>query len=211
MQSNLIKSLNKRYAVKKFDRSRKLSDQMVDEILEAARLTATSYGLQLMKVVLVKDQNLREKLVNCSFGQRQVLDASHLLVLCRLKELDLSHFENYVNKMATIRGVSLESLDGFKNMMVNSILTKSKDEQEVWMDKQVYIELGNLLTTCAVLGVDSCPMEGFISEEYDECLQLSEQNLKAVLVLPIGYRADDDKNASLKKVRRSSDDFIVVI
>lgn len=209
MGSHLIDSLQNRYAVKKFDATKKLSNEVVEEILEAGRLTATSYGLQLMKVVVVENQDIREKLVNCSFGQRQVAEASHLLVLCRERDLDLSHFEDYIDNVAKIREQEKTSLDGFKNMMVRSILTKSDEEQQVWMEKQIYILLGNLLTACAVLNVDSCPMEGFLPEEYDEILGLEKENLAAVLALPIGYRAADDPNAKRKKVRRSEDQFLL--
>jgi nitroreductase len=211
MYTDLIKSLQKRYAVKKFDASKQLSAAQIEDILEAARLTATSYGLQLMKVVVVEDPELREKLVNCSFGQRQVADASHLLVLCRERELDLDHFEDYISNVSSTRDVEKSTLDGFKNMMTKSILTKSKEEQVTWMDKQIYILLGNLLTACAVLGIDSCPMEGFIPDEYDEILGLEKENLSAVLALPVGFRAADDPNAQRKKVRRSEDQFILKV
>jgi nitroreductase len=208
---DLISSLNKRYACKKFNPNKVLSQLQVDEIIEAGRLTATSYGAQLMKFVLVEHKELREKLVNCSFGQRQVADASHLLVICRERDIDLSHFEDYISRVAEVRGTEIEKLDGFKNMMANSILTKSEEDQEIWMNKQCYIALGNLLTACAIMGIDSCPMEGFLPEEYDEILDLEKQNLASVLVLPIGFRADDCPNASNKKVRRKTEDFLVKI
>lgn len=211
MEKKLIDSLKSRYAVKKFDSSKKLTQEQLETVLEAARLTATSYGLQLMKLVVVEDEALRKELVACSFGQQQVADASHLLVLCREKELDLKHFEDYVNLVSKTRNQNPDSLDGFKNMMVNSILTKSEEEQEIWLEKQVYIELGNLLTSCALLGIDSCPMEGFINEEYDKILDLPDRNLASVLVLPIGYKAEDDFNAKNAKVRRDSENFILKI
>jgi len=208
---NVIEALNKRYATKKFNPDKKLSAETVDQIIEAGRLTATSYGAQLLKIVKVENTEFREKLVNCSFGQRQVADASDLLIICRERDLDLIHFEKYVENVSKTRGVALEKLDGFKNMMVNSILTKSEEEQVLWMEKQCYIVLGNLLNTCAILGVDSCPMEGFIPEEYDRILGLDSMNLASVLVLPIGVRADDDPNFSNAKVRRSTEDFLVKI
>jgi nitroreductase len=211
MEEKLLGALNYRYAVKKFDAEKKLSETQVETLLESARLTATSYGLQLMKIVVVENPELRQQLVKCSFGQEQVRDASHLLVLCRERDLELKHFETYVNQIAKTRSQDPESLEGFKNMMVNSILTKSEDEQVIWLEKQVYIKLGNLLTACAVLGIDSCPMEGFIPEEYDRILGLSERNLASVLALPIGFRSADDKNSKLKKVRRPKDDFLITL
>lgn len=208
---NIIEALNKRYATKKFDASKKLSQAQIDDLIEAGRLTATSYGLQLMKFVLVENPEKREELVSCSFGQRQVVEASHLIVMCRERDLELAHFEEYTNRMAAARNQNPEDLEGFKNMMVNSILTKSEGEQILWLEKQVYIALGNMLTACAALEIDSCPMEGFIPEEYDEILNLKEQNLSAVLVLPVGYRSKDDLSAERAKVRRSKDQFLLKI
>lgn len=209
MSTDLINSLNRRYAVKKFDATKKLTEAQLNELIESARLTATSYGLQLMKLVVVDDQELKEKLVNCSFGQRQVADCSHLLVLCRERDLDLDHIDQYISNISETREVETEKLSGFKNAMTNSILTKKKEDQDLWMDKQVYIALGNLLTVCAVLDIGSCPMEGFIPEEYDEILGLEAMNLASVLVLPVGFPHPDDPNAKNKKVRRSEDQFLV--
>lgn len=209
MTSKLIKSLQSRYAVKKFDPNKKLTTEQLQALLEAGRLTATSYGLQLMKIVVVEDTSLRKKLVDFSFGQQQVADASHLLVLCRENGVDQDHIEAYVRNMAEIRNIHEDSLSGYKNAMTNSILNMPKEDQNAWMDKQVYILLGNLMTVCAVLDIGSCPMEGFIPEEYDKILGLNQMGLASVLVLPVGYAAIEDPNALRKKVRRAEQQFIV--
>ncbi|UKN00794.1 NAD(P)H-dependent oxidoreductase [Paracrocinitomix mangrovi] len=208
MDKQIIDSLKSRYAVKKFDPTKKLTEKQLENVLEATRLTATSYGLQLMKVVLVNDKDTREKLVDCSFGQRQVADASHLLVLCRERDFDLDHIEDYVQNIADTRKVEADSLSGFKNGMAK-LLTKRKEDQVSWMDKQVYIALGNLITTCAIMGIGACPMEGFIPDEYDEILDLKSQNLASVLVLPIGFPAEDDPGAKRAKVRRPIEKFVI--
>ena len=208
---NIIDALNKRYATKKFNPSKKLTDKQIHELIDAGRLTATSYGLQLMKFVLVENPELREQLVKCSFGQRQVVEASHLIVMCRERDLELAHFEEYTERIAKTRGQDPADLEGFKNMMVNSILTKSDDEQTLWLEKQVYIVLGNMLTSCAAMGIDACPMEGFIPEEYDDILNLADHNLSAVLVLPVGFRSDEDPSINRAKVRRYMDQFLVKI
>lgn len=210
METKLIKSLQERYAVKKFDPARKLTNEQLEELIESARLTATSYGLQLMKVVIVEDPALRERLVDSSYGQRQVADASHLLVLCRERKLKAEHIEGYVKNISETRKLKAEELDGFKNTMKNSLLNKSEEDLTTWMNKQVYITLGTLLTACAVLNIGSCPMEGFIAKDYDEILELEALNLACVLVLPIGYAAEDDPNAKSKKVRRSGEQFVVM-
>ncbi|MGB1103581.1 MAG: NAD(P)H-dependent oxidoreductase [Crocinitomicaceae bacterium] len=208
---DLIKALNSRYATKKFDPTKKLSDEVVNQVIEAARLTPTSYGMQLMKLVVVENPKLRELLVSASFGQNQVKDSSHLLVLCREKEVEQIHIDNYISNIAETREQEFDQLSGFKNALEKSILTKSAEQNGDWMNRQVYIALGNILTSCAVLGIDSCPMEGFVPEEYDRILNLEDKGLKSVLVIPIGFRAADDYNAKNKKVRRSTADFLVRI
>lgn len=211
MNEQLLKALNTRYATQKFDASKKLDASQLATILEAVRLTPTSYGLQLMKIVVVEDPVLREKLFAHSFGQKQVLEASHLLILCCEKEVDESHISNYISTISATRNIPVENLHGFQEMMKKSILPMNEDTRNIWMEKQVYIALGNLLTACAILNVDACPMEGFSRKDYNEILQLHDKNLSSIVIIPIGFRANDDANASKKKVRRAPHDFIVRI
>jgi nitroreductase len=208
---DLIKALNNRYATKKFDATKKLSQDIVEQLIEAARLTPTSYGLQLMKLVVVENPKLREELVSASYGQNQVKDSSHLFVLCREENVTKDHIESYMSNIAGTRSVEIEKLNPFKNAIDQAVLPKTDEEKSDWMGRQVYIALGNLLTSCAILGVDSCPMEGFVPDEYDRILDLKSKGLKSVLVVPVGYRASDDFNAQNKKVRRDSADFLVRI
>jgi len=208
---DLIKALNNRYATKKFDATKKLSQDIVEQLIEAARLTPTSYGLQLMKLVVVENPKLREELVSASYGQNQVKDSSHLFVLCREENVTEDHIESYMSNIAGTRSVEIEKLNPFKNAIEQAVLPKTDEEKSDWMGRQVYIALGNLLTSCAILGVDSCPMEGFVPDEYDRILDLKSKGLKSVLVVPVGYRASDDFNAQNKKVRRDSADFLVRI
>jgi nitroreductase len=211
MKQDIITALNYRYATKKFDKGAFLLPGEIDVILEALRLTPTSYGLQFMKVVVVEDRELREKLLPAAYNQKQVVEASHLLVLCREKELNESLVDTFILDSANSRGVEPISLDGFKRAIMQNILSLGTSQQKEWLEKQVYIALGNLMNTCAMLNIDSCPMEGFIPEQFTEILDLSKRNLVPVLVVPIGKRAVDDKNAQLKKVRRSKENFIVRI
>ena len=211
MDKEIITALNRRYATKKFDPTKKISPQNLTSLLEATRLTPTSYGLQLMKLVVVENPTVKAELFEHSFNQQQVKDASHVLVLCREKEIDESHIEAYISTISQTREIPTERLDGFKNMMINSILGMSNNDRNIWMDKQVYIALGNLLTSCAVLDIDSCPMEGFKAEAYDDILNLGAHNLTSILTIPVGYRSADDHNATIKKVRRSTTDFIIHI
>ncbi len=209
MNKTIIDALNYRYATKKFDPTKKLDNEQIDALIETARLTATSYGMQLMKLVVVENQDIKDKLVEASYGQKQVSDASQVLVLCREKNFDESLIQGYINNIAQIRAVELDKLEGFKNAMSGNLLNKPKSELEVWMNNQVYITLGKLMMTCALLKIDSCPMEGFQPDKYDKILNLSEKNLTAVLVLPVGYRSEEDKNSKAKKVRRLQEDFLI--
>ncbi|NOQ75905.1 MAG: NAD(P)H-dependent oxidoreductase [Crocinitomix sp.] len=209
MEKQILNALNARYATKRFDPEKKLSESQLSTVLDAARLTPTSYGLQLMKVVVVEAAEKRKALLPYSFAQKQVVDASHLLVLCREKIAEPAHIEAYITNISTTREIPEENLEGFKKMMLGSIADMSEEAIEIWMDKQVYITLGNLLNICAFMQIDSCPMEGFQVEAYNKELGLDDLNLSAVLVLPIGYRSENDANAKHKKVRRSNEDFVV--
>lgn len=209
MEMKIINALKERYATKKFDADKKLTEEKLEALIETTRLTATSFGLQLMKLVVVENQEIKEKLVSLSYGQRQVADASHVLVLCRESKIKESHIEAYIDNISKTRDVELNKLDGYKKSMKQSILSKSEEQLKIWMNNQIYIALGKLLTVCALLKIDSCPMEGFQSEEYDKILGLEALNLASVLVLPVGYRSEMDKNASAKKVRRSKENFVI--
>jgi len=209
MNKILLSALNTRYATKKFDATKKVPSETIEALIEAIRLTPTSYGLQLMKVVLVENKALREELVPHAFGQRQIADASHLIILCREMDAQADHIDAYIENIADTRSIHVDHLSGFRNMMYNTVLKMTPENQEDWMKRQVYIALGNLLTSCAVLGVDACPMEGFIPAEFDRVLGLSKLNLSSVLAIPVGYRAEDDKNATIKKVRRPLNEFLV--
>jgi nitroreductase len=211
MNEILLSALNTRYATKKFDATKKVPSETIEALIEAIRLTPTSYGLQLMKVVLVENKALREELVPHAFGQQQIADASHLIILCRELDAQADHIDAYIENIADTRSIHVDHLSGFRNMMYNTVLKMTPAQQEDWMKQQVYIALGNLLTSCAILEIDACPMEGFLPSEFDRILGLEEMNLSSVLVIPIGYRAEDDKNASLKKVRRPLPEFLVTI
>ena len=211
MEQQLLGALNHRYATKRFNPQKKLNAKQVKTLIEAVRLTATSYGLQLMKLVVVEDNTLREKLRHHSYDQSQVTDASHLFILCRERTLSEKEFTGHVHNISEIRGVPVDSLELARSNWIKEILGKSQHDQELWMDKQVYIALGNLLTACAIIGVDACPMEGFEPTEYDRILALEEKNLASVLAVPVGFRSDEDGYAKAKKVRRPADQFVVKI
>lgn len=208
---NTIDSLQWRYAVKKFDDSKRLSDNQITILKNAFNLTATSYGLQTIKLVIVNNKEIRKKLVQLSWNQQQVIQASHLFVICVPKKFDTNFIENHFNLVKEIRKTPDEILNPFKERLIDMVKSKSQEELFLWNKNQAYIALGNLLTVCAVEKIDSCPMEGFIPDKYDEILELEKHNLTSILVLPVGYRADDDFMKDEPKVRKDIKDTIIEI
>lgn len=198
----IIEDLNWRYAVKKYDPEKKLSKEQVDIIKESLRLVPTSYGIQPLKYLIIEDPVLREKLKVASYGQTQVTDASHLIVICSYLDVHDEHIDTYMKNIVEIRDVTLESTAKFGDYIKEIVSKLTRSEKEEWNSKQAYIALGQLMHTCATMRIDATPMEGFDSERYDEILNLRDQNLKATLVCAIGYRSEEDQAQHRKKVRR---------
>lgn len=201
MSSSVISALNWRYATKKFDPSKKLTDAQLSDLLEALRLTPTSFGLQPYKFIVITDPALREKMKANSWNQSQVTDASHLIAICSMKTMDAGYIDTYVNDMAKTRGASLDTLKGYRDMMTGYIARQTPAETAEWIRRQSYLALGTLLVVAAELQIDACPMEGFDRTKIDELLGLSETNFTVASLCPVGFRASDDAMASMKKVR----------
>tara|TARA_R110000868_G_scaffold98054_1_gene269879 strand:+ start:835 stop:1467 length:633 start_codon:yes stop_codon:yes gene_type:complete len=208
---DIIKKLEWRYAVKKFNPDKFLSEEKLDKLKQAFNLTATSYGLQPIKLLVVNNKVLQQELVKFSYGQKQVAEASHVFVICIEKQIDKKFIHDYFARVQQIRNTSDEILDPFKGALVESFSKKEREEVKSWATNQAYLALGTLLTVCALEEIDACPMEGFQPNSYDELLGLDQLKLTSVLVLPVGYRANDDMFATLKKVRRDLDDSIIHI
>lgn len=206
-----IQQLKWRYATKKFDATKKLTKAKLNIITEAFNLTATSFGLQTIKLVVIESKTVREPLVAHTYNQKQVLDASHLLVICiqdNIEEIDVS---NYYQNIKNIRNTPENILKPYREGLASMMQGKSQQERQEWSKNQAYIALGNLLTVCAMEEIDSCPMEGFIPAKYDQTLKLNQKGLKSVLLLPIGYRAEDDMFSTLKKVRKPIKEAVINI
>ncbi|WP_431158113.1 NAD(P)H-dependent oxidoreductase [Winogradskyella poriferorum] len=206
---SIIEQLNWRYATKKFDSSRSLSEDQIDTLKQAFNLTALSYGLQTLKLIVIKDKDIREGLVEVSFGQKQVVDASHLLVLCIKDNIDQEDVEDHFTTIKSIRNTSDAILDPFKEQLKNTINDMPGSKKIDWATRQAYIALGNLMTVCAIEEIDSCPMEGFLPDKLDKKLKLKDHGLKSVLLLPVGFRAEDDLFATLKKVRKPISETVI--
>ena len=208
---NTIEKLKWRYATKKFNPTKKLSEKKLQLLKEAFNLTATSFGLQTISMVVVSNETLRETLVEHAYGQKQVLQASHLLVICIQGDIQDLDVNTYYQNIRDIRNTPNDILDPYRNNLLTMMEAKSVEERQQWSRNQAYIALGNLMTVCAIEGIDAIPMEGFIPEQFDRILNLQEYGLKSVLLLPVGYRAEDDMFADFKKVRKPIDEVIIEI
>ena len=208
---NIINSLEWRYATKKFDPSKKLSNQQVETLKQAFNLTATSFGLQPLKLIVISNKELQEKFVACAYYQRQVADASHLLVFCIENDTTSEDINNYFDLEKKVRNIEEDVISDFRKQLLEMYENKSLEEKQQSAIYQAYIALGNLMTVCAVEKIDCCPMEGFVPSKVDELLNLSENNLTSVLMLPVGYGAEDDVMRNMKKVRKSLSDTIIEI
>lgn len=205
---SLLNTLHWRYATKKFNTEKKLTEDQITDILKGMNLAPSSLGLQPYEFIVIHDKKIQHLLADHSYGQQQITQASHIIVIAAKKEITSSYVESYLNHIAKIRKVSLESLDDYKNMILGFLEGKSHEEQLIWAQKQSYIVVGILMALCTDMHIDSCPMEGFIPEKYNEILGLSEMGLTATVVIPVGYRADDDEYASHKKVRKTLEDIV---
>jgi nitroreductase len=208
---NNIEHLEWRYAVKKFDTKKILPKEKIQGLKQAFNLTATSYGLQPIKMLVIKNKELQGLLVAHSYGQQQVGEASHVLVICIEGKIDKEYITKYFEQVKKIRGTNDKVLNPFKDSLVESFSKKEAEEVRRWATNQAYLALGTLLSFCGLEEIDSCPMEGFIPKEYDRLLKLDTLGLNSVLVLPVGYRAEDDMFSEMKKVRKNIDDIIIEI
>ena len=209
--SNTIESLEWRYAVKKFDASKNIGKENIEKLKKAFSLTATSYGLQPIKMVVVESKEIQKKLVPHSYNQPQIEQASHVLVLCVEKSIMKDTVNTYFDSVKTIRGTRDEIIEPYKKMMHSSFEKMTNEEIFIWSKHQAYIALGNLMTVCALEKIDACPMEGFTPQGYSDILRLEKLNLTPVLVLPVGIRAEDDMFATFKKVRKDISESVIDI
>lgn len=209
---NLIDTLNWRYATKKFDPTKKIGSTHLELLKEAVRLSVSSYGLQLYKVLIIEDPKVKELLREASWDQSQITDASHLFVFCSYNQNFNEGVDSYINLLQ--EGVDESKKPGIQaygQSIKENIDSMEESEKKAWSEKQVYLAMNNLLIAAGELKLDACPMEGFEPDKFDEILGLTEQGLHAVLVAPVGFRALDDLAQFRKKVRRSSEELFELI
>jgi len=206
----LIEALEWRYATKKFNATKKIDEETWSSLEKALILTPSSYGLQPWKFVVVQNQQIKDQLRAVSWNQSQVSDCSHHVVFVIKEKMDEAHITHFIEQTAKVREMDPASMDGYKKIIIGDLVqgARSKVITE-WAARQAYIALGNFMTAAAVLGVDACPLEGIDPVKYDEILGLTGTGWKTVCACPAGYRADDDKYATAKKVRFDSSEIIV--
>lgn len=207
-----LEKLQWRYATKKFDVSKKIPDATWKILEQSLVLAPSSFGLQPWQFFVIRNPEIRQKLVEHSWGQQPVVEASHLVVFAIKQNLDNNDVDRYIQRMAEVRQVSTEELAGFGNVVKGFLHNPPYPlDVEQWAAKQAYIALGFFMTCAAMLEIDTLPMEGFIPAKYDEVLDLNSKGYSAVVVCAAGYRAQDDKYAQTPKVRYPTEQVVQYI
>ena len=209
--SNFIENANWRYATKKFDATKKVSTEDFNFLKEAIRLSASSYGLQLYKVIIVENPEVRAKLQPAAYGQSQIVDASHLIVFANQTSFDDSDIDAYISNALKTRNLPADALKGFEDYMKGALNAMPVEARPNWTAKQTYLALGNLLNAASELKIDVTPMEGFIPAQFNEILGLDKLNLNAAVVAAVGYRHEEDGHQHFAKVRKSNEDLFQTI
>jgi nitroreductase len=204
-------ALNWRYACKKFDPTKKISDLDWSTLKDSLVFTPTSYGLQLMKFLVVQDPELRQKLKAVSWNQSQVTDCSHYVVFLTRDSITEGDIKKFIDRIVEVRGVERATLEGYQNMMLGNLVKAPHPDPINWTKKQAYIAMGFLLETAALLKIDSVPMEGLDPVAYDKILNLGGTGWTTAMTVALGYRAQDDQYQHAKKVRFSEKDLIEYI
>lgn len=206
---DILSKLNTRYATKVFDTTKKVSEADMEKLLEAIRLSASSFGLQPYKVLVVTDPAIRAELRKAAWGQSQITDASALLIFAVKSNFSAAHVDEFIELVSKGRNIPIEALGEYGNMMKGSIAGMTAEQIEVWNSKQAYIALGFGLVSAAVLDLDACPMEGFSADDFDKILNLDKLGLKSKVIMAVGYRSAEDKYQHLAKVRQKKEDLFV--
>lgn len=208
---NLIENLKWRYATKHYDTSKKIAHSDIELLKEAINLTASSYGFQPFKVLIISDPKIREQLSEASWGQLQVTQASHLFLFCNLTSVTNNEVDNYFKLRAKVNNIDLSESKAYSEMVKVQMAAMDPVQMGIWTSKQTYIALGTLLAASAELKIDSSPMEGFDKEKFDNILGLKEKGLTSSVMAAVGYRDLKDPFLAFKKVRKPLEDVFVSI
>ncbi len=208
---DLLLALEQRYATKVFDSTKKIPGDVWAAIEASLALTPSSFGLQPWKFIVVDSAELREKLVGASWGQKQVKDASHFVVLTARTDLQPEDIERWMKRLSQVQGVSVDDLSGFSGVIETFTGKMDQEAKQAWNIRQVYIALGQLMASAALLGIDTCPMEGISAADYDDILSLNNSGYTTAVACAIGYRSAEDSSATKKKARYAKDQVIAHI
>lgn len=209
--SNFINNQKWRYATKKFDASKKISDADFEILKEAIQLSSSSYGLQPYKVFIIDNPEVRAQLQPLAWNQSQITDASHVLIFANNTNFGENEIDAYIQNMAQTRGIPVESVQGYADFMKMKINAVEPEVKSTWTSKQTYLALANLLNAAAELKIDVTPMEGFEPEKVNELLGFNKLGLNASLIATIGYRHEEDATQFYKKVRKSKEELFTTI
>ncbi len=208
---NTFEALNWRYAIKKYDSTKKLSAEQIELMLEAVRMAPTSFGLQPFRAILVSNPEVRAKLCAAGYGQSPITDASHFLVFAAMTDLSPTTVDKFISLVSAVQGKTIDQLSGYHQMISGSIASRTPEQNTDWAARQAYIALGVLLTAAATNEIDATPMEGFNPKEFNAILGLDEMHLTAVCCAALGFRAAGDEYATNPKVRLPKDKLFIEI
>ena len=209
--NNFIENQNWRYATKKFDATKKIAEEDITILKEAIRLSSSSYGLQPYKIIIVENPELRAQLKTASWGQSQVVDASHVLIFANEINFGDDGIDDYFKNVSETREVPIENMKGYMNFVKTTIAALSPFEKNAWSAKQTYLALGNLMNAAAELKIDLTPMEGFVPEQVNAVLGLNDLGLNATLIATLGYRHEEDATQYFKKVRKPTTELFITL
>ena len=201
---NYLEALGRRYSVKKFN-TEIIPSEILHNILESGKLSASSLGLQPYKILVVESKEMKEKLIPAFYNPSQISTCSHLIVIISKKILDESYINGYFRHISEVRETSEEKLDPFRKSINQHINQKTHDEIFNWAEKQSYIVLANLMYAAAIESVDTCPMEGFRQDLIEEILEINPDAEKVTVTLALGYRSEEDHFQHMKKVRKPNE------
>lgn len=206
----LLTQLRWRYAVKRFDASRKLSDQDWDCLAQTLVLTPSSYGLQPYKFIVVQNPEIRKQLRTVSWNQSQVEECSHYVVFTGLTSLDTAYVDSFIARMAEVRGVPTAQLTGYRDLLIRNLVNAPGIAEKIpeWSARQAYLAFGSLMTAAALMKIDACPIEGIEGAKYDEILQLQATPYRTLATCALGYRHPEDAMAKQQKVRLKTEDLL---
>lgn len=207
---NIIRALNWRYAARQFS-SDLIAEERIQELLTATRLSATSYGLQPYRMIMVNNIKIRRALFEYAMGQEKVVNCSHLLVLAVQTDLGVEMVDRYIQLVAETRDIPVEDLQGFADHIKHVFTEMNPEQKQIWAHQQAYIALGTLLTTAAIMKIDTCPMTGFEPDGFDQVLSLNELGLESSVICALGMRHPEDNNAELTKVRYDQSEMVITV